>query len=248
MTRSTTRPRLRFHEYGDSGVLVDVVAPSYAERWEAAQALADSLVADPPHGFLDVVGSFEHVFVSFDPLVTDRAGVTESFDRRLQTGSRRRRRRFRVPVVYGGASGPDLDEVADELGMTTPRLVRLHCSRPWVVRFCGSPAGAPMMDGPDLPAPVARCRHPRTRVPSGSVALSGKQCVIYPVNSPGGWRLIGRTPLNLLELENETLVRYRPGDLIQFMPIQESEWEALAGRVLGQLDRPADVSSASRRV
>lgn len=104
------------------------------------------------------------------------------------------------------------------------------------------------MDGPDLPAPVARCRHPRTRVPSGSVALSGKQCVIYPVNSPGGWRLIGRTPLNLLELENETLVRYRPGDLIQFMPIQESEWEALAGRVLGQLDRPADVSSASRRV
>lgn len=243
MSRSASEPRLRFLEYGDSGVLVDVMAPSYSQRWEAAQALADSLVAEPPRGFLDVVASFEHVFVSFDPLITDLAGVTESFGRRLRTGPGRPRSRFRVPVVYGGASGPDLGAVADELKMTTDDLIHLHCSSPWVVRFCGSPVGAPLMDGPDLPTAVARCRHPRTRVPSGSVALSGKQCVIYPVESPGGWRLIGRTPLALLELENETLVRYGPGDLIQFVPIPESGWEAWAGRSLGQVTEATDASS-----
>lgn len=245
MTRSTRNPRLRFHEYGDSGVLVDVMAPTYSERWEAAQALADSLITDPPSGFMDVVGSFEHLFVSFDPLVTNVAGITQSFDHRLQTRSSRRKRCFSIPVVYGGGSGPDLDQVADELGMSTEGLIRLHCSSPWVVRFCGSPVGAPLMDGPDIPGPVARCRHPRTRVPSGSVALSGKQCVIYPVASPGGWRLIGRTPLTLLDLDNETLVAYRPGDLIRFTPIQESDWEALAGHALEQTDGSAHASHAS---
>jgi KipI family sensor histidine kinase inhibitor len=207
--------------------------PDREERWRAAQALQAALLTHRDEGVVDVVASFETAFVSFDPGRTDHHTVTG-----LVTSYAGRRptlgppRLFRVPAVYGGERGPDLEVVADELGLEPDEVVELHTSSPWTVRFRGSPACSPMMDGPVMPASISRNPAPRTHQLPGSVAVSGQQCLIYPVASPGGWRLIGQTPVRLLDLTLPELVPYRPGDRLHFFPITANEWDRWSSRPL----------------
>jgi KipI family sensor histidine kinase inhibitor len=214
-------------EYGDCGLLVTFTHEDREDRWLAGQALQSALLARTGAGIVDVIAGFDTAFISFDLLRTDHNAVRE-----LVTSCDLSRsapaplaRDFVLPVVYGGDRGPDLDIVADELGLSPDDVVAMHTATSWTVRLRASPAGLPMMDGPALPASVSRNPTPRVRVPPGSVGLSGQQCVVYPVASPGGWRLIGQTPIRLLDLSNQELVRYRPGDRLRFRAIAEHEWD-----------------------
>lgn len=227
MTPPTSAPLpVVCHEYGDAGILVDLTAEGYEERWAHAQLLGAALRHDPPPGFVDVVASYQNVFVSFDPLVTDHEAIREAVDRALHhLGERPEPRRFEVPVLYGGDAGPDLPDVADLCGLTGQQVVDLHTSEDWVVRFVGSPVGAPMMDGPRLPASIPRLARPRARLTPGSVAVSGHQSMVYNAPSPGGWRVIGLTPALLFDLDRPPHVAYRPGDRIRFVPIDADAWD-----------------------
>jgi KipI family sensor histidine kinase inhibitor len=224
-------------EYGDAGLLVEPEG-DHDQAWATAQGLAASLADHPPAGVVDVVASFRHAFVVFDPVLTDHATVEaalrEQLDREVPP---RTRRTFSVPVLYGGEAGPDLADVADELRMTPAELVALHTGDTWVLRFVGSPVAALFVDVPALPAEVPRMRSPRTRIPPGSVAVSGRQSMIYPVPSPGGWRLLGRTPVTLFDLDDPDLVTYRPGDRVRFVPIEAHDWDDHTGRLVP--DEPA---------
>ncbi|KAA2261392.1 allophanate hydrolase subunit 1 [Solihabitans fulvus] len=196
--------------YGDSALLATVSGGSVEDRWLAVRRLADAVEADGIPGVLDVVATYDALLVEFDCARTTHDEVAGALRDARGTAAVPTPTTYRIPVVYGGEHGPDLPDVAAQLGLTERDVVRLHTETPWVVRFRGAPAGAPMMDGSRFPAPISRCPRPRTHVPAGSVAVSGRQAVIYPVRSPGGWRLIGRTPLRLLDLG------YRPGDVFRF--------------------------------
>jgi KipI family sensor histidine kinase inhibitor len=217
-------------DYGDAGLLVSMSGRGADERWAAAQSLADSLWSLRPEGLVDLVASYADVFVAFDPLVTDHARMRAAVQGAAFTYTvRGTSRSFVVPVVYGGEHGPDLPAVADELGISTAECVADHTARPWMVRFCGAPVGAPLMEGGRTRASVARRAEPRTRVAPGSVAVSGRQSVIYPVASPGGWRLIGQTPVRLTDASRDPIVPYRPGDTLRFVAIDESDWSRWNG-------------------
>lgn len=214
-------------EYGDCGLLVSFTHDHPLDRWAAAQVLQSALLARTEDGIVDVVASFETAFVSFNLLLTDHDAVRGMILREdLKRSGGAPARDFSVPVVYGGERGPDLEIVARELDITPGGVVELHTSSPWVVRFRGSPVAAPMMDGPTLPASVSRNPSPRTRLAPGSVGVSGQQCLIYPVASPGGWRLIGQTPARLFDLTTDELVAYRPGDRLHFRVIADEDWDA----------------------
>lgn len=216
--------------YGDAGLLVTPEGDEET-RWASAQALGEALLADPPEGFVDVVASFRHAFVTFDPVLTDHAAVTAAVRDRLTRPARpRERRTFTVPVVYGGEWGPDLDDVAGLLDMPARDVITLHTREPWLLRFVGSPVAAPFVELADVPAPIPRVPSPRVRLAAGSVGLSGRQSMIYPVASPGGWRIIGRTPLRLFDTTDADLVPYRAGDRLRFRAVDEAEWDELAGR------------------
>jgi KipI family sensor histidine kinase inhibitor len=218
--------RVVSHDYGDAGILVDLVADDYEQRWAAAQAVGQALRENPPPGFLDVVASYENVFVGFDPLVTDHAAIRAVVEEMLEhPGQRPAPRRFVVPVVYGGEHGPCLDDVAELVGLTPDEVVELHSSDEWVVRFVGSPVGAPMMDGPRLPRSVPRLATPSARMAPGSVAVSGFQSMVYNAPSPGGWRVVGRTPALMFDLATPPHVVYRPGDRFRFRAIDASAWD-----------------------
>lgn len=222
---------LTCREYGDAGLLVDFGDADPGRRWERAQSLGDALRRAAPLGLVDVVASFQSVFVSFDPLVTDRAAMEEIVQEvAAHPPAPRPSRLFVVPVVYGGDHGPDLEETADLLGLSPGRLVERHSAQVWVVRFVGSPAGAPLMDGPRLPASVPRRAVPRPVVPPGSVGVSGFQSIVYNAASPGGWQLIGRSPAVLFDLGRTPPVEYAAGDRVRFLPVGPDDWGRWAGR------------------
>ncbi|MFT4009492.1 MAG: allophanate hydrolase subunit 1 [Nocardioidaceae bacterium] len=219
--------------YGDAGLLVEFDGGDRDQRWGAARDLGAALRSAPPPGVLDVVASFASVFVSFDPLAVESGALARAIES-MPTADQGQTepRLFTIPVAYGGDFGPDLEQVAEALGFPPARLVDLHTRRPWFVRLVGSPAGAPLTEGPRLPANVPRLATPRTRVEPGSVGLSGAQCIVYNAPSPGGWQLIGRTPLKLFDLTSPPHVGYRPGDRIRFTAIDHTRWDELYGRPL----------------
>lgn len=224
---------LDIEPYGDSALLVRPGEGTAGQRWHTVQRLADALDTSGVTGLRDLVATYDSLLVAFDCVRTghqELAGrIRRLADALGSPGVPTDFRRFEVPVVYGGQYGPDLPEAAGELGLSEDEVVRLHTGVDWVVRFLGAPAGAPMLDGSPFPGSVSRRSRPRTKVPAGSVAVSGTQAVVYPVVSPGGWRLIGRTPLRLVDPSRHPMAPYRPGDRFRFVPIPASRWAAAAG-------------------
>lgn len=215
--------------YGDSALLVSRRHPDPARRWALMQAVAASLRAQRVPGVEAVVATFEDLLVEYDPLVCDG----DELRRRIALSAPAEEpplasgRTVRLPMVYGGDNGPDLDDVAAELGITADQLIDRHSSTDWTVAFTGAPAGAPLHTGEPLGAtPIRRRSSPRVRIPAGTVALSGTQGTIYTVEAPGGWRLIGRTPVRIIRQGSDDFVSIRPGDTLRFSPLSEAEFAA----------------------
>ena len=178
-----------------------------------------------PRGILNLHPAFASVLIDFDPrrrthdeiaaLVRDRVAVPPS-------QSADDTRVMEIPVCYGGESGPDLASVAEHTGLTPEQVVDLHTSASYLVYFLGFSPGFPYLGGlpPQLATP--RLPAPRKRVPAGSVAIGGNQTGIYPMESPGGWRIIGRTPVRLFDLEANPPALLRAGDTVRFVPQRSS--------------------------
>lgn len=216
-------------EYGDSAVLVNINNEDYEIRWLTSQSLGNSLRERKSCGIIDVVASFQTVFVSFNPLITNHyelmALIQEQVKADLMPVSPRH---LKIPVVYGDVFGPHIMQVAQICGISPQEVIDIHSSHEWTVRFVGSPVGAPLMDGPKFPISVPRLKTPVARMEPGSVAVSGFQSIIYNAPSPGGWQVIGRTPVSLFDLVGDPHVPYQAGDLIRFVPIVPEEWDKWA--------------------
>ncbi|WP_288443556.1 5-oxoprolinase subunit PxpB [uncultured Pantoea sp.] len=130
-------------------------------------------------------------------------------------------RQVEIPVVYGGAGGPDLAEVARAAELTSQQVVELHSSADYVVYFIGFQPGFPYLGGLDERLHTPRRAEPRLVVPGGSVGIGGSQTGIYPLAAPGGWQLIGHTPLSLFDPQQQPPTLLRPGDSVRFVPQRE---------------------------
>jgi KipI family sensor histidine kinase inhibitor len=234
--------RLELRPYGDTGLLAGVLGDDYESRWRTTQALAVAVREAHPSWLVDLVATYDHLFVTFDPGRSDHAGVEEaleqlggSLDEHAVTPDSRT---FRVPVLFGGEAGPDLEDVADELGLSVDSLVERLTAEPWRVRFVASPVGTPFTDRSGWDVSIPRMKEPRVAVAPGSIAVSGSQSIIYPVRSPGGWRLLGRTPLRLVDPAADELVPYRAGDLLEYVPVDEDRYAALEERAERLESRP----------
>ncbi|KHL04234.1 5-oxoprolinase subunit B family protein [Sinomonas humi] len=224
-------------ESGDAALRVVAKSGDSERDWNTVHRLAEWLEMCGAEGLRGAVATYDSVLVEFDVLAVSarqmRAFVGLGMRQlALSADDDGSPRAFDVPVVYGGDFGPDLSDVAEQQGLSVDDVVRLHSSKTYIIRCLGAPAGSPMMDGPDFPLPVPRLKDPRLSVPAGAVSVAGRQAVIAPAVAPGGWRVIGQTPLALLDISREPLVPYRPGDVLRFRPIPEEEFAAYAGRMM----------------
>lgn len=126
-----------------------------------------------------------------------------------------------IPVIYGKAAGPDLQVVADHAAMTPKQVVELHSSTDYVVYFIGFQPGFPYLGGLDSRLHTPRRAEPRVSVPAGSVGIGGSQTGVYPLASPGGWQLLGQTPVALFNPRQQPPTLLRPGDSVRFVPQKE---------------------------
>lgn len=136
-------------------------------------------------------------------------------------------RRVEIPVSYGGEFGPDLDDVATTCGITPDQVIALHSSVTYVAYFLGFvPGFAYLGELPDALA-TSRLATPRRSVPPGSVGIAGKQTGVYPFATPGGWRLIGRTPIAMFRPDRSGMSFVSIGDMVRFNPISRAQFAAL---------------------
>ena len=176
-------------------------------------------------GILNLHPAYTSVLVDFDPRLRSYAEVEALVRERMASHADApppESRHIEIPVHYGGESGPDLGDVARHAGLTEKRVIELHAAAEYLVYFVGFATCFPYLGGlpPELATP--RLAAPRKQVPAGSVAIGGAQAGIYPLASPGGWRLIGRTHLKLFDLSASPPPLLRMGDRIRFVPVPEA--------------------------
>jgi len=141
------------------------------------------------------------------------------------------RRIYELPVAYGGAHGEDLDDVADHAGITADEVIAIHSGTDYRVYMLGFAPGFPYLGGMDERIATPRLASPRVRVPAGSVGIAETQTGVYPMASPGGWRLIGNTPVSLFDPNANPPVPFLPGSFIRFVPVSSEEAETIANQV-----------------
>jgi KipI family sensor histidine kinase inhibitor len=233
------RPRREFvlSDCGDSAVRLTSLSPDAEERWQVVHTVAAALDARGDDvAVTGIIPTYDALLVEFDCGATTHDAIRAHVERLIELpadAATRGPRQFEIPVVYGGEFGPDLDDVAAHLQLSPAEVIRLHGAGPLTMRCFGSPGGAPMLDGPAFPRPVPRRTIPRPHVPAGAVAVAGRQAVVSARPAPGGWPVIGRTPLTIVDPATDPLSDFRPGDTFLFVPITAAEWSTYEGVRLG---------------
>jgi KipI family sensor histidine kinase inhibitor len=218
--------------FGEAALLVEWAEQPDLRTNAQVHALAAGLQANPPSGLRGLTPAYVSLLVEFDPLATDVPALVRRLTDALAAADVEPvafGRVRHVPTVYGGEFGPDLDAVARHTGLTPDDVVRRHTAAELIVYMIGFAPGYPYMG--DLPAELDMPRHhtPRERVPPGSVAIAGRQSSIYSRSTPGGWQLIGRTPLVLFDETRDPPAYLAPGDRVRHVPVEASAWDDLAG-------------------
>jgi inhibitor of KinA len=220
----------RVSRYGDAALLVEYGSAIDARVNARVLAAADALRRRRVPGMRDIVPAFASLAVHFDPLsaaVDDvEAAVTDVLA--SEPGSvveAVTRPPLEIPVCYGGAFGPDLDAVAAWSGCSADEVVAIHSEPTYRVFMLGFLPGFAYLGTVDGRIAMPRHPAPRTQVAAGSVGIAGQQTGVYPLDSPGGWQIIGRTPLNLFDARRTPPARIRPGGFVRFVPISPADLE-----------------------
>jgi inhibitor of KinA len=223
-----TAPGFRLLAAGDSALIVELeerIDPSINRR---IVALGARLEAARLAGLRDIVPAYRSLTVYFDPLRTDYSSLVSQLTSALEQQIAEPEvagRLVEIPVCYGGEHGPDLSAVAGFARVTESEVVALHTAATYQVFMLGFVPGFAYLGSVDRRIAAPRRTEPRVRVPAGSVGVAGEQTGIYPSETPGGWQLIGRTPLRPFDISREDPFLLRAGDRVRFRPIVPDQFD-----------------------
>ena len=218
---------MRFCAASDQAVLVYLGEEIGLTAHERVLKLLRLLQTKPPEWLRNVQPAYCSLLVAFDACRVDHAEVEATlrkYEQRAEKMRASKRRSVEIPVCYGQEFGPDLNDVAALHRLTPEEVVQRHCSRPYHAYFLGFAPGFAYLG--DLPEEIAtpRLESLRKQVPAGSVAIAGRQTAVYPFATPGGWRLLGRTPLRLFRGGRKPKPLISIGDEVRFRPISRAEY------------------------
>ena len=182
---------------------------------------------NPPEGVAEIIPTYRSLLIIYDPSITNPAElqkILETLEARLGEIKIPPPRTVEIPVCYGGAFGPDIETVADTNNLTVEEVIERHCEPEYPIYMVGFTPGFPFLGGLSEKLHTPRLETPRTLVPEGSVGIANNQTGIYPIASPGGWQLIGRTPLKLFAPWRRNPFLYQAGDCLKFKPISAEEY------------------------
>lgn len=179
-------------------------------------------------GVLELVISYNTLVIYFDDTVTDHETLSESLQSlTLSSTALQQITTYIIPVCYEAPFNLDLDEMASIHNKTTEEIIQIHTSKPYLIYMLGFMPGFPFLGGLDESIATPRKASPRKEIPAGSVGIANAQTGIYPLASPGGWNIIGKTPLKLFDPKRNPEVYYEAGDYIKFKRISKEEYDAI---------------------
>ena len=212
---------------GDASLLIQfeqVISPEVNQKIAAAAKL---IRAQQISGIIDMIPTYCSLLINYNPLVISYEALfkrVESIVRMESHSEAGKKKVWEIPVVYGGTYGPDLGAIAEHAGISEEEVIKIHSSKDYLIYMLGFLPGFTYLGGLDEKIHTPRLASPRVRIPAGSVGIGGSQTGIYPMDSPGGWRLMGMTPVKTYDPDRETPILVEAGDYIRFVPVTEEKY------------------------
>ncbi|WP_161626814.1 5-oxoprolinase subunit PxpB [Desulfospira joergensenii] len=219
-----------FRIAGDRGFIIELgqgIDPKVNIR---VRAMARFLEKESPEGVREIIPTYRSILVNHDPVKIrpeQLRALVKGFDPGRSPVDEGSRKIVEIPVCYGGDLGPDMENVRFSSGLSEDEVIRLHTGTEYLIYMVGFTPGFPFLGGLDKKLATPRLKTPRMSVPRGSVGIANNQTGIYPIASPGGWQIIGRTPLRLFAPERKNPFLYRAGDWIKFVPVSRQAFDHL---------------------
>lgn len=231
----------RLHPLGENAVMIELGNDLNLETQEKVHAISSFLDEHPFEWMIEYVPAFSTITIFYDPfkimnIINAKSPydfVCQQLQRLLSKISLRQQVESRVveiPVCYGGKFGPDLETVASINRLTTEEVINIHSSAEYTVYMIGFAPGFPYLGGMSEKIAAPRLQSPRLKIPERTVGIAGKQTGVYPIETPGGWRLIGRTPIKLFRPKDEVPSLLNAGDKVRFKPISYEEYVEWEGK------------------
>jgi KipI family sensor histidine kinase inhibitor len=217
-----------FYLMGDHGLLLEFGDEISREINEKVRRMALAIQADAMEGIVETIPTYRSLLIIYNPVILpieDLKKRLERIEAGLQQAPFPEPKLTHIPAVYGGVYGPDLEEVAKYHRISPEKVIQLHCSKPYLIYMIGFMPGFPYMGELLQELITPRLKTPRLLVPKGSVAIAQRQTGIYSMESPGGWQILGRTPVELFDPEKDPPALLQMGDFVQFYQISEKEFK-----------------------
>ena len=224
----------RFLPVGDSAVSIEFGDSIDPETNGAVRNLVVSLEQNMLDGVIDLVPSYRSLLVNYNPMSVQLPLLIDSIVGLLSRefeGVIHNAKVIEIPTLYGGEAGPDLDFVCTHNDLTSDEVIRIHSTPRYLVYMLGFSPGFPYLGGMPPSIETPRLDTPRIVIPAGSVGIAEKQTGIYPTAGPGGWRLIGKTPLAFFDPSRDPPCLLNPGDYLKFISIEEEQYYEIAHQI-----------------
>ena len=216
----------RFLNAGDAALVVEFGDTIDVRTNREVHDLASLLNKRKIPGLVEMIPTYRSLLVSFDPIMTTHEDIQQAIedaDDRANDATSSAARVVLVPTLYAGEYGPDIEFVAENAGLTTDEVIAIHSGKDYLVYMMGFSPGFPYLGGLDERLATPRLESPRIAIPAGSVGIAEGQTGVYPIASPGGWRLIGRSPLALFDPNTDPPTIINAGDYVRFVPMDSEE-------------------------
>ncbi len=225
-------PNVRFLLTGDTSFSAEFGNEISEESNAQIRAFTIALEKSGIPGIVELVPTYRSCMIHYDPGVISHAELTkrlESVLGRLDSIVIPPSDVLEIPVLYGGEEmGPDLAFVSEHTGLSQQEVIELHTSTEYLIYMLGFTPGFTYLGGMSSKIETPRLKQPRVKIPAGSVGIAGKQTGVYPIDSPGGWQLIGRTPVKMYDPDRETPILPKAGQYIKFRAIERAEYDEIA--------------------
>jgi inhibitor of KinA len=222
---------MRFLNAGDSGLVIEFGNEISEGINRRVSYMTGKLDQAKLPGILDIVPSYRSILVNFDPLRISARDITGTVTAAAGDFSASSEAAggevIEIPVCYGGDKGPDMDFISAHTGLPPEEVIRIHSSVEYLIYMIGFTPGFPYLGGMPKEIATPRLQKPRALIPAGSVGIAAGQTGIYPVESPGGWQLLGRTPLKIFDCNREPPFLLAAGNYLKFVPVTEEEYAAI---------------------
>ena len=229
-----TMEKIRVLTAGDSALLIQFEQRIGEDVNRRISATVKLLKMQQIEGIVDMIPAYASLLVQYNPLVIryeeiyKRVSAIVKMDTKVESMEKKV---WEIPVLYGGELGPDFFHVAEHAGISGEELIRLHSEKDYLVYMLGFLPGFTYLGGLEEKLHTPRLENPRVKIPAGSVGIGGSQTGVYPVGSPGGWKLIGRTPVKMYDPEKQDPILVQAGEYIHFYPITDAEYARISEAV-----------------